>query len=151
MEAGPTGRIMTHELPRNDAYNGGPVIPPDQCSEDRSRATFPRPGTSQPDAPRLADRQNAVAGVDRNRCQRAARWAFQHRPSCAIEFTAMGRTEQRRSVPGTDRGSSVGARCRVSDELPRHRLCHHVPGDNDSRTDQHLRLLYLDRVHSGGG
>jgi methyltransferase (TIGR00027 family) len=101
--------------------------------------------------PRLADRQNTVAGVDRNRCQRAARWAFQHRPSCAIEFTAMGRTEQRRSVPGTDRDSSVGARCRVSDELPRHRLCHHVPGDNDSRTDQHLRLLYLDRVHSGGG
>ena len=98
----------------------------------------------------LADRQNTVAGADRNRCQRAACWTFQHRPSCAIEFTAMGRTDQRRSVPGTDRGSSVGARGRVSDELSRHGLCHNVSGDNDSRTNRHLRLLYLDRVHRGG-
>ena len=101
-------------------------------------------------SPQLTDRQNTVAGVDRNRCQRAACRAVQHRPSCAIEFTAMGRTVQRRSVPGADRDSSMGARCRVSDELARRRLCHHVPGDNDSRTDRHLRLLYLDRAQSGG-
>ena len=25
---------MTRDLPRNDAYNGGPVVPPDQCDED---------------------------------------------------------------------------------------------------------------------
>jgi hypothetical protein len=37
MEAGPTGRIMTHELPRNDAYNGGPVVPADQCDKDYYR------------------------------------------------------------------------------------------------------------------
>jgi hypothetical protein len=34
MEAGPRGRIMTRDLPRNDAYNGGPVVPTDQCDED---------------------------------------------------------------------------------------------------------------------
>jgi hypothetical protein len=34
MEAGPIGRIMTHDLPRNDADNGGPVVPPDQCDEN---------------------------------------------------------------------------------------------------------------------
>jgi hypothetical protein len=26
--------MMTHDLPRNDAYNGGPVVPADQCDED---------------------------------------------------------------------------------------------------------------------
>ena len=25
---------MTHDLPRNDAYNDGPVVPADQCDED---------------------------------------------------------------------------------------------------------------------
>ena len=25
---------MTHDLPRNDAYNGRPVVPADQCGED---------------------------------------------------------------------------------------------------------------------
>ena len=25
---------MTHDDPRNDAYNGGPVVPADQCDED---------------------------------------------------------------------------------------------------------------------
>jgi hypothetical protein len=25
---------MTRDLPRNDAYNGGPVVPADQCDED---------------------------------------------------------------------------------------------------------------------
>jgi hypothetical protein len=34
MEAGPRGRIITHDLPRNDPYNGGPVVPADQCDED---------------------------------------------------------------------------------------------------------------------
>jgi hypothetical protein len=34
MEAGPRGRIMTHDLPRNDTDNGGPVVPVDQCDED---------------------------------------------------------------------------------------------------------------------
>jgi hypothetical protein len=27
---------MTHDLPRNDADNGGPVVPADQCDEDYS-------------------------------------------------------------------------------------------------------------------
>lgn len=115
-----------------------------------SRAMFRGPGHHGRKG-QLADRQNTVAGADRNRCQRAARWTLQHRPSCAVKLTPMGRTEQRRSVPGTDRGSSVGARGRVSDELPRHGLCHNVAGDNDSGTDWHLRLLYLDSVHRGGG
>jgi hypothetical protein len=34
MEVGPRGRIMTHDLPRNDAYNGRPVVPADQCDDD---------------------------------------------------------------------------------------------------------------------
>jgi len=25
---------MTHDLPRNDAYNGRPVVPADQCDDD---------------------------------------------------------------------------------------------------------------------
>jgi len=25
---------MTRDLPRNDAYNGDPVVPADQCDED---------------------------------------------------------------------------------------------------------------------
>jgi hypothetical protein len=25
---------MTHDLPRNDAYHGRPVVPADQCDED---------------------------------------------------------------------------------------------------------------------
>lgn len=25
---------MTHDLPLNDAYNGGPVVPADQCGDD---------------------------------------------------------------------------------------------------------------------
>jgi hypothetical protein len=25
---------MTHDLPRNDAYNGRPVVPADQCGDD---------------------------------------------------------------------------------------------------------------------
>jgi hypothetical protein len=33
MEAGPRGRIMTHDLPRNDAYNARPVVPADQCDD----------------------------------------------------------------------------------------------------------------------
>ena len=33
MEAGPEA-TMTHDLPRNDAYNGEPVVPTDQCDED---------------------------------------------------------------------------------------------------------------------
>src|SRR5882757_3084075 len=30
MEAGPRGRTMTHDLPRNEADNGEPVVPVDQ-------------------------------------------------------------------------------------------------------------------------
>jgi hypothetical protein len=39
MEAGPRGRNMTHDHPRNDADNGGPVVPADQCDEDYSEAS----------------------------------------------------------------------------------------------------------------
>lgn len=38
MEAGPRGRTMTHDLPRNDADNGEPVVPADQRNLGVGRA-----------------------------------------------------------------------------------------------------------------